>query len=451
MRASPQPKGKSWIVLQKARNSSEFQHFWAYSQEDAKVYVGEKPSSIIDKITKEKGERFEVPSHYICVPTGFDLQVHLRFPGQSDKETLEGGLLSAFMGGYDSLLTMPNSQPFLDSPEILKNARERFYQEVSTFSQFSTQQYSLPTVFFSGSGTLGMKGDKVSDIGGLVEAGAAAITDDGWGIGSSQAMKQALELSAKHNVPFLQHAEMPGHGGVASASAIQKKYHWPLYPDTAESEMVARDIRLLKQVPGAHYHALHISTRKTLEEIRKGKEAGLNITAEVTPHHLFFSNEDIPPPTHPQSTFFKMNPPLFSPTDRGALREGLQSGLIDCVSTDHAPHTLQSKELSWEKAPFGTRGLITALPTLITLMKQGALSLERLIEVYALKGREILPSAPEPKGYLFVDPEEKFTLSESSLPGISSNSCFLSQELLGIIALRVEPECIFTKKKKSAS
>ena len=187
--------------------------------------------------------------------------------------------------------------------------------------------------------------------------------------------------------------------------------------------MVERDLLLLEKHKKTRYHVLHISTMETLKVLRRGKEKGLSVTCEVTPHHLFFSNEDIP---EKDSTNFKMNPPLFSPEDREALQKALEGELIDCVSTDHAPHTPEEKEKSWLEAPFGTRGLITALPCLVTLMKKGILSEKRVRESYAYAGRKILhgANAPKPSAYVFVDPDKEFILREEDLPGISRNSCF---------------------------
>ncbi|MGZ3696445.1 MAG: amidohydrolase family protein, partial [Bdellovibrionota bacterium] len=335
-------------------------------------------AELVEKVRTEGGLVKEIPAHWKAIPTGIDLQVHLRFPGQPDKETLEGGLESALYGGYDSVVTMPNTNPFLDKPEILSAAIADWKEHASDYPV---------RVGFTASATVGMQGQEPADIHALARAGAVAITDDGWGVKSDEAQAKIFAACATDDLLFQQHAEMPGHRGVTPASKFQREQNLPEYPRTAESGMVARDLALLRKNPKARYHILHISTRETLAEIRKAKKAGLNVTAEVTPHHLYFSNADIPVAPGAESTNFKMNPPLFDPEDRAALREALRDGTIDCVSTDHAPHEPSLKAEGWIKSPFGTRGMETALSVLTTLVKEGELSFERLVEVFSTAPR----------------------------------------------------------------
>lgn len=390
--------------------------------------AGAEAEALVGKIRAAGGIVRELPRTWMALPTGFDLQVHLRYPGQADRETLEGGLESALAGGFDTIVTMPNTNPFLDDPKLLANAA----REVDA----KLKELQLPLkVYFTGSGTQGMKGESPADIAGLARAGAIAITDDGWGVRSPEAMRRIFELCAAADLPFLQHAEMPGHKGHASPSEFQKNNGIPAYPRTAESEMVKRDLELLKTVPGARYHVLHVSTRETLREIRRGKEAGLNVTCEVTPHHLIFANTDIPAADNALSTSFKMNPPLFAPEDREALIAALNEGLIDCVSTDHAPHAASAKRGTWTEAPFGTRGLETALPALLTLHAKGKLSKARLLDAWTVAARKIVDAAPA-TGVLFVDPDREYIVDAGELPGISPNSCFLGKRLRGRIEMR---------------
>ncbi len=421
------------------QTKSRVQEAWFWKDGDARVRheKGSGASALIQAANSlVECYRREIQDSELVIPTGFDLQVHLRHPGQSYKETLAGGLASAIVGGYDSILTMPNTKPFLDAPEPLRAA-------IAEVDRGCPRANGWPDVFFSASGTKGMQGEEVADIAALVEAGATAITDDGWGVKSEQAMADIFAACAESDVPFLQHAEMPGHGGHASPSAYQKKHGIPAYPRTAESKMVARDVKILKNAPkGTRYHVLHISTRETLEEIHKAKEAGLAVTCEVTPHHLFFANTDFIEPTDVKKhTDFKMNPPIFAPEDREALRLALQDGLIDCVSTDHAPHEEEAKRNDWQYAAFGTRGLVTALPTLVTLHRQGLLSLDRLIEVYAYSGRRVLGNnrAGDPRGLVIVDKNRAWTVTNGDLPGVSQNSCFLGSTLYGRVEEILSP------------
>lgn len=378
-----------------------------------------------------------LPSHWIAIPSGFDLQVHLRYPGQSNKETLQGGVASAFFGGYDSVLAMPNTSPFLDTPE-------RFSSAIESLEKESQGLYPL-NIFVSASATLDMKGDTPSDIKGLKEAGAMAITDDGWGVRSKDAMREILQLCQENQILFLQHAEAPGHGGVATSSPFQQKHGLKVYPREAESQMFQRDLELLRDFPETRYHILHISTVETLDLLKKAKDEGLNVTAEVTPHHLLFDNTMIPDENKPNSTSYKMNPPLFSPRDREQLVDALASGDIDCVSTDHAPHSNVEKQKGWSSCPFGTRGLESSLLALWELHKRGSLSFQRLIDVFSKNGRKILlGESAKPSGTVYIDPTHDFTFSEANLPGISQNSIFLGTRFSAKIVARHFDSGLFT-------
>lgn len=429
---------QGWAFAQKSGNAVT--GAWVNFPGEAKIQSAEGSSAkaLLEKAAKAGITAREIPSHWWALPTGIDLQVHLRYPGQPHKETLEGGLESALYGGFDSIITMPNTDPFLDRPELLKGAIDS--------AQATLAKYPV-RVGFTASATLGMQGQVASPIEELAKAGAVAITDDGWGVKSPEAQAEIFAACASADLLFQQHAEMPGHKGVATHSAFQQKHHLPEYPRSAESEMVKRDIALLRKAKGARYHILHISTRETLEEIRRAKSEGLAVTAEVTPHHLYFSNADIPDESHPLSTAFKFNPPLFAPEDREALKEALRDGTIDCVSTDHAPHEAALKQKGWLMAPFGTRGMETALPTLLTMVHKGELSRARLLEVFSTSPRKVLGKAEfaSPTGMLFVDPTAAHKVGAEDLPGVSGNSCFLGTTLHGRIEIRGEPGRIYER------
>lgn len=427
LRSVATPQG--WLVVQRGKNPRA----WARDPGNYPVAYAEGADAIALEKSRAGADKHEIPEGWIVLPTGFDLQVHLRFPGQPSKETLEGGLESALYGGYDGILTMPNTNPFLDRPDVLKEAIA------------DSKNHSYPVqVLFTASGTKGMQGQEATDIDALAKAGAAAITDDGWGVKSAAAQEDIFRACARHNLLFQQHAEMPGHRGVATASAFQKSAGLPEYPRSAESEMIRRDVELLRKHKGARYHVLHVSTRESLAEIRKAKQEGLAVSAEVTPHHLIFANTDIPAESDARCSYFKMNPPLFAPEDRAALREALRDGTIDCVSTDHAPHETEMKAKGWLHGPFGTRGMETALSALLELVHLGELSLTRLEQVWSRAPRRLLaPFAQDASGLLFVDPAAAWTVDERDLPGISRNSCFLGHSLHGKWMLRAEQSRIF--------
>lgn len=425
------PRG--WIITQKKAGALRA---WADFAGQKKSAEGEAATALLAEARQAGAFEKEIPEHWEALPTGLDIQVHLRHPGQPNKETLEGGLESALLGGYDSIVSMPNTNPFLDTAAALKAAQES--------SETLGKEYPV-RIGFAASATKGMQGQEAADIGSLAAVGAVAITDDGWGVKSDLAQEEIFAACEEHDLLFQQHAEMPGHKGVTPAGPFQQKHSLPEYPRSAESEMIRRDISLLRKHPQARYHVLHVSTKESLAEIRKAKLEGLRVTCEVTPHHLIFSNHDIPEPNDPRCTYFKMNPPLFAPEDRAALREALRDGTIDCVSTDHAPHETHLKAEGWAKAPFGTRGLETALPALLTLVAKGELTLARAAEVFSAAPRKVLSLFPEPTGMLFVDPSRAYTVTPAELPGISENSCFLGAELTGRIEMRTETGWVYAR------
>lgn len=421
------PKG--WVVYQSERA-------WYCFSAEGKIKSSDSVKDILTRAKALGSWTKQIPDHWQPLSTGLDLQVHLRFPGQPQKETLEGGLESALLGGYDSIVSMPNTQPFLDTAENLAMA-------IQTSRELQSE-YPV-RIGFAASATIGMQGQAATQIDALAKAGAVAITDDGWGVKSDQAQEEIFAACAANNLLFQQHCEMPGHKGVTPAGPFQRRFQLPEYPRTAESEMIRRDLKLLRKHPSARYHVLHVSTKESLEEIERAKNEGLQVTVEVTPHHLYFSNEDIPEPVDPRCTYFKMNPPLFTPDDRAALRSALRKGLIDAVSTDHAPHEKDLKQKGWLMAPFGTRGMETALPVLLTLRDSLGLDMKRLEALFSESPRKILKHFPEPTGLNFVDLDAAQQIQKDDLPGISENSCFLGQTLKGRIEMRVHPEVVYSR------
>ncbi len=421
------PKG--WVVYQSERA-------WYCFSADGKIKSSDSVKDILTRAKALGSWTKQIPDHWQPLSTGLDLQVHLRFPGQPQKETLEGGLESALLGGFDSLVSMPNTQPFLDTAENLAMAIQN--------SKELLDEYPV-RVGFAASATVGMQGQTATQIDALAKAGAVAITDDGWGVKSEKAQEEIFAACAANDLLFQQHCEMPGHKGVTPAGPFQKRFQLPEYPRSAESEMIRRDLALLRKYPKARYHVLHVSTKESLVEIEKAKNEGLLVTVEVTPHHLYFSNEDIPEPVDPRCTYFKMNPPLFAPEDRAALREAVSKGLIDCISTDHAPHEKDLKQKGWLVAPFGTRGMETALPVLLTLRSSLGLDFKKIERLFSERPRQILKQFTEPSGLIFVDADFAYQIQSDDLPGISENSCFLGQTLRGRIEMRVHPEIVYSR------
>jgi dihydroorotase len=364
---------------------------------------------------------------FVVMPLGVDPQVHLRVPGQPQKETPETGLKAALRGGIGALLTMPNTNPIIDCPAavaIAMNALESASADIGV------------EVKISAAISVGQKGLEAVNFDDLVRSGVVAFTDDGLGVESDNLMRQAFAASEKHQVPILQHAEVPGHGGFLAPGPLQQSLGSTPYPAEAESDMVARDLKILCEFPKAIYHVLHVSSRKTLGLIDEAKKKGLSVSCEVSPHHLFFTSEEL----DANNTAFKMNPPLRGIEDREALQQGLSDGRIAFVATDHAPHEAEAKGRGYPSAPFGTTGLETSLRVLLTLCQQGKLSSQRLVEVFSTTPAKFLGiddrfgaiRVGKPMKAVWVDAAAKPTIIKASdLFSRSQNNCFLGASLSG--------------------
>ncbi|MCS1350649.1 dihydroorotase [Mechercharimyces sp. CAU 1602] len=304
-----------------------------------------------------------------------DLHVHLREPGFEAKETIESGTMSAARGGFTAVACMPNTRPVTDCPEVI----EAILQQ--TEKKGAVRVYPLAAI------SKNELGRELTNMEALQEAGAIAFSDDGVGVQSSHMMKEAMRMASRLGLPVVAHCEdnTLAHGGCVHEGTFSAKYGLKGIPNTAESVHVGRDI-LLAEDTGVHYHVCHISAKESVRLVREAKARGQKVTAEVTPHHLLLSDEDIPEP----SAQYKMNPPLRAPEDRAAVLEGLKDGTIDVIVTDHAPHTVEEKAQSMSLAPFGIVGLETAFPLLYThLVERGELSLLQLIDCMTRKPAEL--------------------------------------------------------------
>ncbi|HVJ65461.1 MAG TPA: dihydroorotase [Bdellovibrionota bacterium] len=373
------------------------------------------------------------------LPAGIDLQVHLRVPGQTHKETAETGLRAALRGGYAAMLLMPNTKPTIDSVEA--------YRLGKSLVDPVAQKYGLE-VWWTAAFSEGLLGERLVDFEALNRAGVWAFTDDGVGLESDDLMDKVFAESARLGFVALQHCEFRGHGAALAAGPAQRSLGLKAYPPEAEADMIARDIKLLSRHPGARYHVLHVSSELSLKLIAEAKAAGLPITAEVTPHHLWFSSEDI----DVANTSYKMNPPLRSGLDRSALRRALADGTLDFVSTDHAPHEIAAKNIGFESAAFGTTGMETSLRVLLALVRDGELSRERLVEVFSVaparlakKDKEFGVIAPgAPFRALLVDPAApELEIEEKDLESLSKNNVFLGEGLPGKVETHFTPAGAF--------
>ena len=361
------------------------------------------------------------------LPSGVDVQVHLRTPGQSAKETPKTGLLAAQAGGYGAVLSMPNTKPVIDNPETLVAA----YAECQ-----EAETYTGVVAKFTSSITCNLAGNVPVDFEAMAKAGAIAFTDDGKGVEKDDLMLAALRASADFNLPVLQHAEWPGHPGVLARSKVQGDLGLPIYEPKQEWSFVKRDLALLAQVRGARYHVLHVTTRETVHLIEAAKAQGLGVTAEASPHHLFFCADDI----DPGNTAFKMNPPLHQENDRAAIRQAINDGVLDFVATDHAPHEAQAKGTDFKTAAYGTVGLESSLRVLLTGVAGGWLNADRLNDIFSRNPARFLGldeygeiSVGKPLRAVFFRDCSPQPFLERDIKSLSKNSCFLNVELQGKI------------------
>jgi dihydroorotase len=312
----------------------------------------------------------------MLVSPGFiDLHVHLREPGGEKKETIATGTLAAARGGYTTLAAMPNTRPVPDSKEQMDWLQTRI--------QDTANVRVLPYASI----TVRQIGKELTDFEALKNAGAFAFTDDGVGVQDASKMLEAMQKAASVNMAIVAHCEENTliNKGCVHEGSFSKRNGINGIPSVCESVQIARDV-LLAEAAGCHYHVCHVSTKESVRVIRDAKKAGIKVTAEVTPHHLLLTQDDIPDSLDPN---YKMNPPLRDTTDRDALIEGLLDGTIDFIATDHAPHTTEEKNEGIELAPFGIVGLETAFPLLYThFVLKNIMTLEQLIRYLTLKPAE---------------------------------------------------------------
>ncbi len=352
-----------------------------------------------------------------------DVHVHLREPGFEKKETIATGTKAAARGGFTTVACMPNTNPVIDSPQVVQTILE------------TAEREGIVRVLPIGAITVGEKGQELTDLVALKEAGIVAISDDGVGVQSSRMMKEAMQEAARLNLPVVAHCEDDtlAADGCVHEGEFAAKYGLKGIPSEAEAIHVGRDI-LLAEATGAHYHVCHISAESSVRLVRDAKARGLRVTAEVTPHHLLLCEDDLPGP----DPRFKMNPPLRSRVDQAALLEGLLDGTIDMIATDHAPHTEEEKARDINQAPFGIVGLETAFPLLYThLVLTGKLDLLELVEKMTRRPAELfsLPTGELEIGgaadLTVIDLQEETTIDPDAFYSKGRNTPFAGWKVKG--------------------
>jgi dihydroorotase len=365
-----------------------------------------------------------------------DLHVHLREPGQEYKEDIESGTRAAAAGGFTTVCCMANTEPVNDCVAVTE------------FIQRRAREVGHVRVEIIAAATQGLCGEAMTEMGLLAAAGAVAFSDDGAPIMDAGVMRTVLEYARGVGRPVVEHCEdlnLRGKG-VVHEGPHSTYAGLPGSPAEAEIVHVARNLELAR-LTGAHLHIAHVSAAGSVERIREAKEAGVRVTAEVTPHHLALTDEGI----RTYDTNTKMAPPLRSARDREALREGLADGTINCVATDHAPHVFHEKDVEYIDAPFGVVGLETALPVVLELVRTDRLSAldavacltVRPARVFGLRAGTLEVGAPA--DLVLIDPDLAWKVMPESLLSRSKNSAFLGRELRGrVVQTFVEGRAVHT-------
>lgn len=360
----------------------------------------------------------------IAVPGLVDIHVHLRDPGQEYKETIETGTAAAAHGGFTGICSMPNTNPTTDNATTIDYVLDK------------AAQAGHCRVYPSGACTKGLKGESLSEMGDMVLHGAVAFTDDGRGVQNSGVMRRVMDYAKMFNKVVMSHCQdedLVGPGQV-NEGVVSTRLGLAGWPATGEELQIQRDIAL-SELTGCPIHIQHITSARGVELVREGKARGIQVTCEVTPHHLVLNENDI---TTTYNTNLKMNPPLRSKADNAALIEGIKDGTIDCIVTDHAPHADHEKAREFELAPFGMTGLETSLGVILTyLVDPGLITYNELVELMAIKPREILrlDQVTLKQGSVaditIFDPGVTWTVQSDDMYSKSHNSGFLGYTLKG--------------------
>ena len=373
----------------------------------------------------EEVDTFDAGGKHVF-PAFVDPHVHLRTPGQEYKEDIESGTAAAAAGGFCALIAMPNTDPVLDDPSVLR-----------ALIDTATRDARVP-VGFLGAITRGLAGADLTEMAALMDAGALGFTDDGKPVTSAGILRKALQYQRLCGGVIALHEEDPAlsRDGVMHEGAVSARLGLAGIPSVSESTMIARD-SALALYEDARVHFQHLSAAESVQALEQAKLAGARVSAEVTPHHLTLVDDLV----RTLDSRFKMNPPLRTDADRGALVEALNRGLIDCIATDHAPHARHEKEVPFEEAAMGTTGLETAFAALYTELVLGeyvplATVIERLTAggaLYDLPTPRIAPGSPA--NLTVIDLEAAYEVGAAGYTSKSANCCFHGRTLRGRVVL----------------
>jgi len=377
----------------------------------------------------------------VALPAFVDPHVHLRTPGREDEEDIASGTRAAAAGGFCAILAMPNTDPVVDTAPVLHSLRERAREEAR-----------IPTGFLAAI-TRGQRGEELSEMGELADEGAVAFTDDGFPVSQAGVLRQALQYQRLAGCVLVLHEEdlsLSGTG-VMHEGAVSALLGLAGIPSVSESTAIARDAAIAAYEDG-RIHIQHVSASESVTAIELAKAAGVQITSEVTPHHLCLTDEAV----RSLDANFKMNPPLRSQDDRTALIEALRSGAIDCIATDHAPHAREEKEQPFEIAPMGVTGLETAFAALHTrLVLPGLVDLATLAERMTAGGTPFGLDPPtlapgSPADVCLVDPEAEWEVGEAGYESRSANCAFAGQRLTGRVRMTIAAGVVAYRERSFA-
>ena len=357
----------------------------------------------------------------LVVTHGFcDVHVHFREPGREDKETLETGSMAALAGGFTRVCVMPNTDPPLDSPESIRYTVDRA-------EECPIHIHPIGAI------TKGQDGKELTEMGAMLAEGAVAFSDDGLPVTDSSMMRNALDYTTMFDIPVINHAEdmCLKKNGVMHEGTVSTHLGLPASPDITESNMIHRDLELT-ELTGARLHVPHVSSAKSTDHIRVMKKKNEKVTAEVTPHHLFFTDEDLVT----FDTNLKVSPPLRTEKDRKALIKGVKDHIFDCIATDHAPHTIEEKEGTFDLAPFGMIGLESCFGAVNKVLRN-ELNIIGIICLLTVNPRKVMGFEPDlfkigmPAELTVLDIEKEWIFGLDDIHSKSRNTPFIDETLFG--------------------